>query len=178
MFLLSVAWFSYGNYRAGSEPWQIVVSALLLSIPLLLLYFSIGVLAFAARQRRVQGAIDRRLAKYIYWTPRIAGALIALFVALFALDVFEEGGNFWLMIGGFLIHALPAILLGVALAFAWRWSWIGAVVYLAGALYFLRFLLGNPFQELGLLLLFSGPMAVIAALFWVNWQWRKELRRS
>jgi len=175
MFILSLASFAYDNYRVGSGPWELVVSSLLLSIPLLLLYFSIWVLVTAARQKRIQGKIDPRLAKFIYWTPRIAGILIVVFVGLFALDVFEMGGSFWAMLGGFLIHALPAILLGIGLAFAWRWPWIGAVLFIIGALFFLRTLLFNPLEQLGMLLLFSGPMAVIAALFWVNWRWRKEL---
>ena len=52
------------------------------------MYFSIGVLVMAARQKRA-GQINSRLAGFIYWTPRISGVLITLFVALFALDMFS-----------------------------------------------------------------------------------------
>lgn len=54
MFVLSLAWFTYGNYRAGSEPWQLVINAVFLSIPLLLMYFSIGLLVTAGKQKRSQ----------------------------------------------------------------------------------------------------------------------------
>jgi len=79
------------------------------------------------------------------------------------------------MIGGFLIHSIPSIIMAVVLAFAWKHDWIGFVVFMAAALFFLRFLLVNPLEQLGIFLLISGPMAVIAILFWVNWKWLKPV---
>jgi hypothetical protein len=38
----------------------------------------------------------------------------------------------------------------------------------------MRVLLGNPQGAFGMLL-FSGPMLVIAAAFWLNWKWRTEI---
>ncbi|MDP2966271.1 MAG: hypothetical protein Q8N39_09595 [Pelolinea sp.] len=178
LFILSLAWFSYENYRAGSVPWQIATSAILLSIPLGLTNFSIGVLVMATRQKRSQGEISGRLAKFIYWTPRIAGILITVFVALFALDVFSEGASFWEMLGGFLIHASPAIAMAILLAFAWRWEQVGFYAFLLAAIYFLRFMLWNPLQNIPIFLIFSLPMLVIALLFWANWRWRDEIRST
>ncbi len=118
------------------------------------------------------------MAAFIYYTPRIAGVLITFFISLFALDVFEGGQNFWVMLGGFIMHALPAIVLAVLLALAWRWEWIGAAAFLGAALYFLRFLMSDNWSiAFGNLLIFSGPLAVIGILFWMNWKWRKALRR-
>jgi len=174
LFVLSLAWLTYGNYRAGSEPWQLVISAIFLSVPLLLLYFSIGLLVAAGQQKRSQGRISERLAKFIYRTPRIAGVLITIFVGMFALDMFTEGTNFWEMMGGFLIHVLPAIVMAGVLALAWRWPWIGFVAFLGAAIFFLRFGIRDPIASIGTVLLFSGPMAVIAMLFWANWKWLKE----
>lgn len=176
LFVLSLGYLDYGNLQAGMEPMDVVLTSFLLAIPLLLLYFSIGVLTTAALQRRSQGQVSPRLAKFIFWTPRIAGIVIAVFVSLFALDVFDMQGSLWEKIGGFIIHALPAILMGVMVALSWRRAWIGFVVFLLAALFFLRTLLGNPEGWLGMLLLFSGPMAVIAALFWANWKWKSELQ--
>lgn len=59
---------------------------------------------------------------------------------------------------------------------AWRWDWIGFVAFLAAALFFLTFFNGSLAQSLNMLFLFSGPMAFIAALFFVNWKWKKDLR--
>lgn len=176
LFVLSLAFLSYGNYAAGSGAWEMIISTLLLSIPLGLLYFSIGLLAAAYLQKRSQGQISRRLAVFIYYAPRIAGVLITFFIGLFALDVFEEGQNFRVMLGGFIIHALPAIILAILLALAWRWEWIGAIAFIGAALYCLRFLMSDNWSmAFGNLLIFSGPLAMIGILFWLNWKWRKEL---
>jgi hypothetical protein len=173
LFLLSLAWFVYANYRAGLNLGEAAGSAVLLAVPLALLYFSIGLLAAAGQQRRSQGQVGERLGRWIYLTPRIAGLLITLFVSLFALDVFGEGGSFWTMVGGFLIHAAPAITMGLLLALAWRRPAVGFFAFLLAALYFLRFAAADPSSAPGMLLLFSGPMAAIAMLFWVNWVWGK-----
>lgn len=178
LFLLSLGYLDYGNLQSGMPPVEVALTSFLLAVPLILLYFSIGVLVTAALQRRSQGQVSPWLAKLIYWTPRIAGILIALFVSLFALDVFDMEGTFWQKIGGFILHAMPAIIMLIIVALAWRRAWIGFVVFLLAAIFFLRTLLGTPEGWLGMLLLFSGPMAAIAALFWANWKWKSELRST
>ncbi len=175
LFVLSLSWFMYMNYKAGMRSWNLAVSAILLAIPLALLYFSVGVLVMAARQRNSQGQIDSKLAKFIYWTPRIAGVVIILFVAMFSLDVFDGSGSIWEMLGAFVMHSLPSIFMGIILAIAWKRDEVGFFAFLIAAIFFLRVLLGNPLENIGSLLLFSGPMAVIAMLFWANWKWKKEL---
>jgi len=176
LFLLSLSYFIYGNLQAGSTPEQLVFSTLLLAVPLGLLFFSIGLLIEAVGQHR-QGGLSARMAKFVYLTPRIAGLLIALFTGLFALDVFEMEGSIWEKIGGFLIHAAPSIIMLTVLALAWRWEWVGALVFGLAALFFLRFVIGSPMYGFGNLLLFVLPMALVAALFWLNWRWRGELGR-
>lgn len=175
LFALSLGYLDYGNLQSGMKPGDVVLTSFLLAVPLVLLYFSIGVLVTAALQRNNRGEISPRLAKIIFWTPRIAGIVIAVFVSLFALDVFDMEGSIWEKIGGFIIHALPAIIMGIVVALAWKRDWLGFVVFLIAAIFFLRFLLGNSEGWLGMILLFSGPMAAIAALFWANWKWKDEL---
>lgn len=184
LFLLSVAGLSYGEIRAEIEAgnsgsaifWNMLVNSTLLAVPNFLLYFSIGVIIAAYRQKRSPAGLSPRLAKFIYRTPRIAGIVICVFVAMFALDVFDGGGSALAMIGGFIIHALPAIVLAAVLTLAWRREWIGFAIFLAAAIYFLRFLFPDPLGQFGVVLLFSAPMAVIAILFWLNWKWRSDLR--
>lgn len=178
LFVLSLGFFSYGNMAAGSEVWQILLSALILAIPVGLLYFSIGLLIVASWQRRAQGGINARIARFIYLTPRIAGILIAVFVGLFALDVFGEQGTIWQQLLAFVMHAAPAIFMGILVAIAWRRPVVGFVAFLLAAIFFLRFLLGDLLQGIGNFILFSGPMAFIAALFYVNWKWAKELQAA
>lgn len=176
LFLLSLSWFLYTNVQAGMTPANVAGSALLLSIPLGLLFFSIG-LIIEARQQHRQGRISDRMAKFLYRTPRIAGILIAVFTSLFALDVFEMEGSLWLKVGAFLLHAAPSIVMGIVLILAWRREWIGALAFGLVALFFLRFVIHDFVMGFGNLLLFVLPMALVAALFWLNWRWREEIHR-
>ena len=179
LYVLSLAMLLYGNIKAGdSAAWQLIVSGFLLSIPLILLYFSIYVLVVAARQKRSLGQIDRRLVRLIFWTPRIAGILIILFISLFALDVFEAGYSLGEMLLAFLMHLLPSIVLAIILILAWRWEWIGFLAFLVAGLFFMRTFLFNPLQGVGNLLLFAGPLFMIALLFGANWRWKAEIRNQ
>ena len=175
LFILSLAYFGYQNYQVGSTSWDIFISSILLAVPLALLYFSIYILVKASWQRRSQGHLSDRLSKYIYWTPRIAAILIIIFVGMFSLDVFGGEASVWEQLGGFVIHSLPSIVMAIVLAFAWRRPWIGFACFLLVAIFFLRFLIPNPLENFGHLLLFSGPMAVVAMLFWADWKWRNPV---
>jgi len=179
LYALSLSGFLYGNYQDGiSEVSFMIINGIILSIPLILLYGSIGVLAVAAYQKYRIGQITPKLAKLIYWSPRIAGIAIIFFVSLFALDVFEEGYTIGEMLIGFLMHMLPSFALIIGLVLAWRWEWIGFLGFIVIACFFMILILSNdPLGNLRTVLLFSAPMFVIALLFGVNWQWRKDLRQ-
>lgn len=163
------------NYQAGDRnAWNFVLNGLTLSIPLILLCFSIYVLVIAGRQRRQTGQIDQRMAKMLYWTPRIAGIVIILFISLFALDVFETGYSLGEMLLGFLMHLIPSIGLAIVLALAWRWEWVGFFAFLIGGLFFARSFIFNPLEELGVFILFSLPLLAIALLFLANARWLRR----
>jgi hypothetical protein len=178
LFILSLAYFGYGNFQTGMPLMEVFATSLLLAVPLVLLYFSIGLMAEAWQQHRSQGRVSGRMAKFVYLTPRIAGLLVALFTGLFALDVFSEEGSIWMQIGAFLIHAAPSIIMILVLVLAWRYAWIGALFFGLAALFFLRFLLGGFENGFGNMLLFALPMASVAALFWLNWRWRGEIQAA
>ena len=172
LYVLSLGAFLYGNIQAGdSAPWQLITSGVLLSIPLVILYALLGMIIIAIRQKR-RGPLEPRLARLVYWLPRVASLLIIFFVSLFSLDVFEGDASLGEKVGGFFIHSLPAIGLGLMLVLAWRWEWVGMVAFASGALFFLRFVIFDVWQGLGVGLLFGGPMIVIAILFGLNWFWR------
>jgi hypothetical protein len=175
LFLVSLGFFGYANWRAGSTPANIALSSLLLAVPLGLLFFGSGLL-FEAWLRRRQGGVGRRMARFVYYTPRVAGLLIALFTGMFALDVFDLPGSVWTKLGAFLIHAAPAIFMLALLVVAWRWAWVGTLAFGLAALIMLRFVIGETTFGFGNLLLFVLPMMLVAALFWLNWRWRAEIR--
>ena len=148
-----------------------LANLLLISIPLILLYGSIGLVLTAMRQKEVNGKINPGLSNFLYYTPRIAGILMIIFVSLFALDVFTEGGNFWEQLLGFVIHAAPSIILAILMFFAWRKPVIGFIIFGLAAVFFLRFVFDADFGPSNFIM-FVAPLAMISGLFWINWKWK------
>jgi hypothetical protein len=109
----------------------------------------------------------------LFWTPRVLGILFTLFVGMFSLDVFEMGGGFWAILGGFLMHNLATIVMIIALVLGWRWEWAGAIGFFAAGLWFLR--MANA-GDWGFVLVFVGVPVLVAALFSVGWIYRKQIR--
>jgi hypothetical protein len=108
----------------------------------------------------------------LFWTPRALCIAFAVFLSLFALDVFNEGYGFWRTLGALLMHLIPAAIVLVVLAVAWRWEWIGTVVFAGfGMCYAI-----TTWRHPDWFLTISGPLFVIAALFLVNWLKRVELQ--
>lgn len=69
------------------------LNSLIRAIPLVLLYFCIGLILEAWQQHRAGGK-SVGLARFLYLTPRISVILIALFISLFALNAFGTPGSF------------------------------------------------------------------------------------
>jgi hypothetical protein len=104
----------------------------------------------------------------LFWTPRVLCILFAIFISLFALDVFGQGYGFWETLWALLMHLLPTILLLVALAIAWRWAWLGGVLFLAlGAGYLL--LAGSRVDWSADLFIIAGPLFLVGLLFLASW---------
>jgi len=114
-----------------------------------------------------------RTRQIVYWSPRVLCILFALFLSLFALDVFEKGWSPEALLG-LLIHLIPVYLIIAVLAIAWRREWVGAILFIALALFYVIQTRG---REVWLAyLLISGPCVVTGLLFLLNWAYRRELR--
>jgi hypothetical protein len=171
LYLVSLGGFSYYNWKVDPQPawWIYLVNGLILSLPLILFFGSIYVLVSAWRARRLEGRLDPHLAKLIHWAPRVAAILIIFFVSLFSFDVFDMEGTPLQLLGAFVMHSLPSIFMIVFLVFAWRRPVVGFIGFLLAGITFLRFVIFD--QGLGHFLLFSGPLLLIAALFYADWRW-------
>lgn len=173
LYVLTLAAFNYLNWAADPEFmqwWMPLVNSVLLSIPLLLLYGAIYVLVVAWREHAAGGQINPRLAWVIHWGPRIAAILLILFISLFSLDVFEMEASPLELLGGFLIHNIPSIIMLVLLIVAWKRPAAGFVAFLiAGALFALFFV--RDIEALPSLLIFVLPILLIAGLFYADWKW-------
>lgn len=106
--------------------------------------------------------------KVIIWSPRILGILFAIFISLFALDVFGEGYGFWDTLLALAMHMIPTLIAVLALVVAWRWARVGAIVYIALAALYLMMSHGESF-------VLSIPLFLLGILFLVQWILRAEL---
>jgi hypothetical protein len=173
LYVITLALFLYPEWSANpdhSQWWMTLLNALILSIPLVLLYGSIYVLVLAWREHTRQGQVDPRLAKIIHWAPRLAAILIIFFISLFSLDVFEMEASPLELLGGFLLHNIPSIGMLVLLIFAWKRPVVGFVAFLVAAALFVIFFVRDIYA-LPNLLLFVLPILLIACLFYADWKW-------
>jgi hypothetical protein len=98
--------------------------------------------------------------------------LFALFVSLFALDVFEAGGGVWETAVGLSIHLIPTAVILLLLAAAWRREWFGAVGYTALGFVYLMMAWGRLHWSAYLVV--AGPLFFIGLLFLLGWLRRPE----
>ena len=100
--------------------------------------------------------MNQTVEKGLYWSPRVLGILIAIFISIFALDVFGEGYSFWETIAALAMHLIPTLVILIVLAIAWRWESIGGFLFIAlGVLYITFF--WEP-SNLPAYLVISGPL--------------------
>lgn len=70
----------------------------------------------------------------LFWTPRLLSIVCIAFLSSFSLDVFGEGLSLWRTIFALFVHLVPAFVLIILLALAWRRAWLGAVLFAAARL--------------------------------------------
>jgi hypothetical protein len=173
LYASTLAFFIYAEWAAdpaSAQWWMMALNALILSIPLVLLYGSIYVLATAWREHYRGGQVSPRLGKIIHWAPRVAAILIIFFISLFSLDVFEMGAPPLQVLGAFVMHNLPSIAMIVLLVFAWKRPVVGFVAFLiAGVAFAVLFV--RDMYALPNLLLFVFPILLVAFLFYADWKW-------
>ena len=119
--------------------------------------------------------MNKNLKQTLLWTPRIAGILFVLFISLFAFDVFEEGLGFWGTLLALFMHLLPSILLAIAIFIAWKREWVGALLFIGWAIWYLAFFRDRNFPWITYVII-AGLPAMIGSIFLVDWVWRRQIR--
>lgn len=120
--------------------------------------------------------MQRPVRQLLFWTPRVLGIFFALFLSIFALDVFGEGYGFWGTLLALFMHLLPVFALLIGLALAWRWEWIGTVIFFGFSLWYLL-AFGGRFP-IGVYFTMAGPPLIVGLLFLIDWLYRAELRTT
>lgn len=117
-------------------------------------------------------------ARLLYWSPRIIAILFVLFLSAFALDAFNEFHVFWKCLLAFVIGLLPAAIVAVSLAAAWRWEWIGAAAFALLGTWYSWNALHRHFLSWPIFLAIPLPLFFLALLFLANWIERAKLRAA
>jgi len=110
--------------------------------------------------------------RLLFWSPGVLCIAFALFVSLFALDVLNEGLGLWKTILALSIHLIPTAFIVVVLALSWRWEWVGGILYIATGIYYLI----EARHHSDWIVVISGPLFLVGALFLLNWLKRAEIR--
>jgi len=114
--------------------------------------------------------------RMLFWSPRLLGMAFAAFLASFALDVFGEGYGVRDTILALGIHLVPAAIIVIALALAWKFEWIGAVLFSALAvLVWVTSPARRHTASQSVAFVLAIPLLVLGALFLANWVKRAEL---
>lgn len=111
--------------------------------------------------------MNPRIKSIIYWAPRVLTILLAAFLMIFSLDVFDGQKNFWQTALGLLIHNIPSIVLILVLILAWKKEWTGAIIYSLFGLIYLVTNLGR--MHWSAFALITGPLVLIGLLFLLAW---------
>lgn len=112
--------------------------------------------------------------RVLFWTPRVLCILFAMFLSLFALDVFDESQGLGKTILALLIHLIPVYIVVIVLVIAWRWELVGAILFKAFAVLYVVLAWGRFHWSTYLVI--SGPLVVVGILFLFNWIYRTQLR--
>ena len=128
--------------------------------------------------------MEKRVNKFIYWTPRILSIIFILFLALMSLDVFEGNYGFWGTIAGLFMHNIPAMILLIVLIISWQREIVGGVGFvLAGILYIAMILMnivatGFEWYYLLWALQISGIAFFTGIMFFVSWFEKKKIGQA
>jgi len=111
-----------------------------------------------------------------FWAPRILTILVALFLSVFAFDVFEGKKAFLEILAALVLHLIPTFLVVVLLVLAWRRELIGVVAFAGLAIAYVGFFWGRfPWVAYAAI---SGPLLLVSVLFLLSWRQRVRARAA
>jgi len=120
--------------------------------------------------------------KVFHWLPRVICILAVLFISMFAADAFAPELTIWQQLGGFLIHLIPSFILIAILIIAWKWEYIGGIIFAIIGLGMSPFVFMLNYQRnhfsigasLGIILMITFPFVVVGALFIISHYMKKK----
>jgi hypothetical protein len=113
-----------------------------------------------------------RTISHVGVAARISGILFALFISVFAIDVFTEELGFWKTVAALFIHLLPSFFVLLIIFISWRFEWVGALIFIALGMAYIFTRQADPLAYL----LIAGPLFLTGFLF--LWSWFKNRHES
>ena len=114
-------------------------------------------------------------ARVFHWLPRIICMLAILFVSLFAADAFASGLTIWQQLGAFIIHLIPSFILLAILIVAWKWEFIGGIIFIIIGLGLSPIIFMHNYKmnqsiwmSLGIIMIITVPFIIVGGLFIVS----------
>jgi hypothetical protein len=106
--------------------------------------------------------------RWLSWALRFLLLIVALYIEIFAFDVFKSGFPFWKTVLAFVLHSVPSIALLFALLIALKWEHIAGFTLLCFAL--LGTLPAGPPNDSNHFIYFIlGAIALLGILFVLNY---------
>jgi hypothetical protein len=118
----------------------------------------------------------------LHWFPRIICILAILFVSIFAFDVFSPDLTIWQQLLALAMHLIPSFILLAALIIAWKWEFVGGIIFIIAGIYFTIdvFMLnyhrtgGNFWISLGIVGALTIPFIIVGILFIASYKSKKK----
>ena len=110
--------------------------------------------------------------RVLHWLSRVICIMAILFISLFALDAFTPGHTIWQQLGDFLIHLIPSYILIAFLIIAWKWEFIGGIIFVVIGVAMTPFVYIMNYHRthsigvsLMIILMITIPFVVVGVLF-------------
>ncbi len=117
----------------------------------------------------------KKYIKVFHWLPRILCILAILFVSLFAADAFAPELTIWQQLGAFVIHLIPSFILIAFLIVAWKWEYIGGIIFIIIGLGLSPFVFIHNYKmndsiwmSLGIIVAITIPFALVGVVFVIS----------
>ena len=119
--------------------------------------------------------------KILHWTPRIICILSILFISLFAMDSFHPDMTIWQQIADFLKKLIPSFGLIILLIVAWKWEFIGGIMFILIGLGFSPFIFMHNYEmnpsiwrSMINIMAITMPIVIVGILFIVSHHQKKK----
>lgn len=127
----------------------------------------------------------KKSVRILHWLPRTLCILAILFISIFALDAFEPGLPLWQQLGAFLIHLIPSFVLLAILLVAWKWEFVGGLIFAVIGLVFTPIIFMHNYrmnESVGMsaliVLMITIPFVVVGVLFIMSHYRKKKMASS